>query len=123
MIRIFCVFISCKFCSYNSRHSVEKFCELALFMSSAVLVNNISCSCLVYSLNCYGICGFGFILVSGFNCSIKLLNSSFQVALEHLILKSLSRNDFNALLSRFNVWHFVILSAKIGILPSGLVSA
>lgn len=88
-------------------HLVEHLGELALLVSGVVLVKDVLGYSLVNLLNSSSVCNLCFVLVACFYSSIELLDSSLELALEHLVLKSLGGNNFNALLSGFNVRHFI----------------
>jgi len=89
----------------NLRHLVELQCELALLVSSVVLVKDSLSNSLVNLLNCQLVCISSSSLVTGLNSSIVLLNDGTELALEHLVLESLGSNNLYTLFSGLNVRH------------------
>ena len=90
-------------------HVVELEGELALLVSSVVLVEDTTSSCLVDLLNCILVCNFCSCLIAGFNSEVELLNDGTEAVLEHLVLEGLNGNNLYALLSRLNIRHGFIL--------------
>ena len=86
-------------------HVVELEGELALLVSSVVLVEGTASSCLVDLLDSSLVSSFSSSLVAGSNSSFKLLNGGTEVVLEHLVLEGLNGNNLYALLSRLNIRH------------------
>ena len=87
------------------RHLVEHGGELALLVSSVVLVEKVLSYSLVNLLNSYNVSSLSFFLVAGFNSCEELLYAGLELGLEHLVLKSLGSDYFYTLLSGFNVRH------------------
>jgi len=86
-------------------HVVELEGELALLVSSVVLVEDTTCSCLVDLLYSILVCNFCCCLVTGFNGCVELLDDGAEAVLEHLVLEGLNGNNLYALLSGLNVRH------------------
>ena len=84
-------------------HSVELVGELALVSGGFILVNDAVSNSLVNLLDscfvCFGSCG----LVTGRDSSLILLYSSFERALEHLVLESFCFGNEYTFFGRFNV--------------------
>ena len=90
---------------FDLRHLVESECELALLVSSVVLVKNVLRNSLVNLLNSCCVSNLCFVLVTSFNSGIELLDCGLELCLEHLILECLHRNNLNTLLCRLNIRH------------------
>ena len=96
-------------------HVVELEGELALLVSSVVLVEQVLCNSLVEHLNSFGVASGCSSLVAGFNSSEELLDGGLQLALEHLVLQGLGFDYFYALLSGLNVRHWIFLPIFINL--------
>ena len=92
---------------------VELYGIVALLSCSVVLVEKTLSYCLVDLLNCCLISFSGCSLITGSECCFVLLHRSLERALEHLVLKSLSFDNLNALLCGFNVRQTVHLLKKV----------
>ena len=94
-------------------HVVQLESELALLVSSVVLVEDTTSSCLVDLLNCILVSNFCSCLIAGFNSEVELLNGGTEVVLEHLVLEGLNGNNLYALLRGLNVRHGFFLPFQI----------
>jgi len=101
------------FVSIDLRHLVDSNCELALLVSSCVLVNDIALNSLINNYNCGLVSLHSNCLVAAFNCCVELLDDSLHLALEHLVSKSLCSSNFYTLLCTFNIRHLSVLLIKI----------
>lgn len=79
-------------------HAVEQLRELALLVSSSILVDDTVLYSLVSLLDSSLVCERSLILIASLNCCEELLHSSTVQALEHLILKGLGSDNLNSLL-------------------------
>jgi len=89
----------------NLRHLVELQCELALLVSSVVLVKDSLGNSLVYLLYSSLVSFCSGSLVTCINSSVVLLYNGAELALEHLVLKSPCGNNLYTLFSGLNVRH------------------
>ena len=87
------------------REFVESECELALLVSSSILVNDTASSSLVNTLYCNLVCLGSSGLITGLNSSIELLDDSLHLGVRNLVLKSLLLDNKNTLLCGLNVCH------------------
>ena len=91
------------------REFVEGECELALLVSSSILVNDATSSSLVNTLYCNLVCLGSSSLITRLNSSIELLDDSLHLGVRNLVLKSLLLDNKNTLLCGLNVCHCIHL--------------
>ena len=86
-------------------HCVELLGELALLVSSLVLVNDTVCSSLVDLLDGSSVGCLSSLHVACLQSSIVLLDLGLELGLDHLVLQRLNSGYANALLRRFDIRH------------------
>ncbi len=93
-------------------HGIVELCELALLVSSCVLVDDVVADSLVHFLDSELVSFQGNSLVACLNGCEELLDCGAELALENLVLKGLGSDYLNALLCTFDIRHNIHLPLK-----------
>ena len=84
---------------------VELLGQLALLVSSGILVDDAVADSLVNLLGSEGVSNLSCFLIARSKCCLVLLECGVQLAAEDLVLKGLNLSNSDALLCRFDVCH------------------
>ncbi len=96
-------------------HLIVLLCELALLVSSCILMKDTVGYSLIYLLYCCLVSNLSGSLVPALNSGVVLLDDGLHLALEHSVAKILCLSNLHTLLCRLDIRHCV-LSLKFKIM-------